>query len=175
MGAATSRLFADEGAKVAIADVLDDDGVQLAAKLGEAARFYHHDVTSEEGWAELIRAVEADLGPVDILVNNAGIPLFRTLLDTTLAEYERVLKVNLAGEFLGMHLGLAEGYRQVSERLHEALHREAGEGVADRAPRSARAGERLPGRGAGDVCASGLWKAQGPRPFGEGLGKPHEL
>lgn len=49
MGAATSRLFAEEGAKVAIADVLDDDGMQLAAELGEAARFYHHDVTSEEG------------------------------------------------------------------------------------------------------------------------------
>lgn len=102
MGAATTRLFVEEGAKVAIADVLDEDGTQLAAELGEAARFYHHDVTSEEGWAALVHAVEADLGPVDILVNNAGILLFRTLLDTTLAEYERVLKVNLTGEFLGI-------------------------------------------------------------------------
>ncbi len=102
MGAATSRLFAAEGAKVAITDVLEEDGAQLAAELGGAARFYRHDVTSEQGWADLVRAVEADLGPVDILVNNAGILLFRTLLDTTLAEYERVLKVNLTGEFLGI-------------------------------------------------------------------------
>lgn len=102
MGAATTRLFIAEGAKVAIADVLDEAGAQLAAELGEAVRFYHHDVTSEEGWAALVRAVETELGPVDILVNNAGILLFRSLLDTTLAEYEQVLKVNLTGEFLGI-------------------------------------------------------------------------
>ena len=102
MGAATSRLFAAEGAQVAIADLLDAEGAALAAELGDAARFYHHDVTSEEDWAKLVAAVEADLGPVDILVNNAGILLFRTLFDTTLADYQRVLNVNLVGEFLGV-------------------------------------------------------------------------
>jgi len=102
MGAATSRLFAAEGAKVAIADLLDDAGAALAADLGEVSRFYHHDVTSEEDWGRLVEAVEADFGPVDILVNNAGILLFRTLLETTRAEYERVLNVNLVGEFLGI-------------------------------------------------------------------------
>ncbi|MFK4793604.1 SDR family NAD(P)-dependent oxidoreductase [Sphingobium sp. ZW T5_29] len=102
MGAATSRLFAAEGAQVAIADLLDAEGAALAAELGDAARFYHHDVTSEEDWAKLVAAVEADLGPVDILVNNAGILLFRTLFDTTLADYQRVLNVNLVGEFLGI-------------------------------------------------------------------------
>jgi 3alpha(or 20beta)-hydroxysteroid dehydrogenase len=102
MGAATSRLFAAEGAQVAIADLLDPEGAALAAELGDAARFYHHDVTSEEDWAKLGAAVEADLGPVDILVNNAGILLFRTLFDTTLADYQRVLDVNLVGEFLGI-------------------------------------------------------------------------
>lgn len=102
MGAATSRLFAAEGAKVAIADLLDEAGEALATELGDAARFYHHDVTSEDGWAKLVEAVEADLGPVDILVNNAGILLFRALLETTLDEYEKVLNVNLVGEFLGI-------------------------------------------------------------------------
>jgi 3alpha(or 20beta)-hydroxysteroid dehydrogenase len=102
MGAATCRLFVAEGAKVTIADLLDDAGTALAAELGDAARFYHHDVTSEAAWASLIGAVESDLGPIDILVNNAGILLFRTLLETTLADYEKVLKVNLVGEFLGI-------------------------------------------------------------------------
>ncbi len=102
MGAATSRLFAAEGAKVAIADLLDAEGAALAAELGDAVRFYHHDVTSEADWAKLVAAVEADLGPVDILVNNAGILLFRTLFDTTLADYQKVLNVNLVGEFLGI-------------------------------------------------------------------------
>ena len=102
MGAATIRLFAAEGAKVAITDVLDDAGAALAAELGGQARFYRHDVTSEDDWARVVAAVEADLGPVDVLVNNAGILLFKTLLETTRAEYERVLQVNLVGEFLGI-------------------------------------------------------------------------
>lgn len=102
MGAATSRLFAAEGAKVAITDLLEDAGAALAAELGDRARFYRHDVSSEADWAAVVGAVEADLGPVDILVNNAGILLFRTLLDTSLEEYRRVLDVNLTGEFLGI-------------------------------------------------------------------------
>jgi len=102
MGAHTSRLFAAHGARVAIADMLEEEGMALAAELGDTARFYRHDVTSEADWAALVAAVEADFGPVDILINNAGVLLFRTLLETSLADYERVLKVNLVGEFLGI-------------------------------------------------------------------------
>lgn len=102
MGAATCRLFVQEGAQVAVADMLDAEGRALAAELGDAARFYHHDVTSEESWAGLMEQVQQDLGAVDVLVNNAGVLMFRTLLDTSLADYERVLKVNLVGEFLGI-------------------------------------------------------------------------
>ena len=102
MGAATSKLFAKEGAKVAITDVLENEGNALAKEIGDAARFYKHDVTSEAGWAQVVLAAEKDLGPIDILVNNAGILLFKTLLETSLEEYERVLRVNLVGEFLGI-------------------------------------------------------------------------
>ena len=102
MGAATSRLFVAEGAKVAITDVLEEEGRALAAELGDAARFYRHDVTSEAGWADVVQQAEADLGPVDVLVNNAGILMFKSLLATTLEDYERVLKVNLVGQFLGI-------------------------------------------------------------------------
>ena len=84
MGATTARMFVAEGAKVAITDVLDAEGAALAAELGDAARFYHQDVTSEAGWADLVSKVEADLGSVDVLLNNAGILMFRTLLETTL-------------------------------------------------------------------------------------------
>jgi 3alpha(or 20beta)-hydroxysteroid dehydrogenase len=102
MGAATSRLFAAEGAKVAITDVLEEEGKALAAELGDAARFYRHDVTGEAAWAEVVEQAEADLGPVDVLVNNAGILMFKSLLATTLEEYERLLRVNLVGQFLGI-------------------------------------------------------------------------
>jgi len=102
MGAATSRVFVAAGAKVAIADVLDDAGKALAEELGDNARFHHLDVTSERAWSEVVSRVEADLGPVDVLVNNAGILMFKGLMQTTLDDYRRVLEVNLVGEFLGI-------------------------------------------------------------------------
>ena len=100
MGAATSRLFAAEGAKLVIADVLDADGEKLAKEL-KGAQFVHHDVTSEDSWRNVVEKAGA-LGPIDILVNNAGVLLFKTLVTTELAEFERVLRVNLVGSFLGI-------------------------------------------------------------------------
>lgn len=102
MGGATSRALLAAGAKVAIADVLEAEGAALAAELGDAARFYRHDVTDEAAWATLVGKVEADLGPIDVLVNNAGVLMFKTLLDTSLEDYQQVLNVNLVGTFLGM-------------------------------------------------------------------------
>ena len=100
MGAATSRLFAAEGAKLIIADVLDADGEKLAKEL-KNTQFVHHDVTSEDSWRNVVEKASA-VGPIDILVNNAGVLLFKTLVTTELAEFERVLRVNLVGTFLGI-------------------------------------------------------------------------
>lgn len=102
MGAATVRLFVEAGARVAIADLLDEQGAALAAELGNGARFYRQDVTSEASWADVVSRTEAELGPIDVLVNNAGVLLFKSLLQTTLDDYRRVLEVNLVGEFLGI-------------------------------------------------------------------------
>jgi len=111
MGAATSRLFVSEGAKVAIADILDEDGAALARDLGASARYHRHDVTDAASWARLVGKVEADFGPVDVLVNNAGILVFKSLLDTTEEDFDRVISVNLKGAFLGLKAvapGMAE-------------------------------------------------------------------
>ena len=102
MGEATSRLFAAQGAKVAIADVLEERGQALAEELGADARYWKLDVTSEDEWAKVVADVEAVWGRVDVLVNNAGVLLFKSILETTKADYERVLGVNLVGEFLGV-------------------------------------------------------------------------
>jgi len=102
MGAATSRLFVAAGAKVVIGDVLEDDGARLAAELGEAARFCKLDVTSEADWSTVVSMAEAAFGPVDVLVNNAGILMFKSLFETSKADFEKVLGVNLVGEFLGI-------------------------------------------------------------------------
>ena len=75
-GAAESRLFAREGAKVVIADVLDADGMAVAAQINELggdATFVHLDVSSEEDWQEAIAATVSAYGKLDVLVNNAAI------------------------------------------------------------------------------------------------------
>src|SRR5579863_4403860 len=82
MGAATSRMFAAEGARVVIADVLDREGDKLAQELASAAHFHHHDVADEESWRNLIAATRRRWGRIDVLVNNAGVLLFRTIVDT---------------------------------------------------------------------------------------------
>lgn len=103
MGAATCRLFVEEGAKVVIADVLDADGQALAAQLGPSAHFAHLDVSDEAAWTALVADTEERFGAIDVLVNNAGVLLFRTLRETTKADFERVLSINLTGTFLGLH------------------------------------------------------------------------
>jgi 3(or 17)beta-hydroxysteroid dehydrogenase len=73
MGAATARLFAREGAKVVIADVLEREGRQIANAIGVAARFELLDVTNEDQWAAAVTATTRHFGKLDVLVNNAGI------------------------------------------------------------------------------------------------------
>jgi NAD(P)-dependent dehydrogenase (short-subunit alcohol dehydrogenase family) len=73
MGAATARMFAREGAKVVIADVLEHEGRQVADAIGASARFEPLDVTKEESWAAIVAATTRHFGKLDVLVNNAGI------------------------------------------------------------------------------------------------------
>lgn len=105
MGAATVRRFVAEGAKVLIADVLDEEGEALAAELGkDAARFQHHDVREEASWGAVRDAALSAFGAIDILVNNAGVLLFRTIQDTSLDDYRKVIDINLGGTFLGTRI-----------------------------------------------------------------------
>ncbi len=97
-GAAAVRACAAEGARVYAADVRDDLGEALAGELGDAVDYVHLDVTSEQDWADAV----ARIGRVDVLVNNAGVLHFGAVADTTLADYERVIRVNQIGTFLGM-------------------------------------------------------------------------
>ena len=101
-GEQEARLFASEGARVVVTDVLDDDGKQTAADIGAAATFHHHDVTSEAEWASVVDAVLAEHGQIDVLVNNAGIFQVLPLLMTSEADYRKVIDVNQIGVFLGM-------------------------------------------------------------------------
>lgn len=104
-GEAEARLFASKGAAVIIADVLAEEGRALAESLqeeGREVRFIYLDVTDPTSWAGAVALATEWKGRIDILVNNAGI-INRTIVETTSLEaWERVLKVNLTGAFLGI-------------------------------------------------------------------------
>jgi 3alpha(or 20beta)-hydroxysteroid dehydrogenase len=101
MGAATARLFAAEGARVVVADILPE-AHDMAREIGEAALSIHLDVSSEGSWQAAEAATRAHFGPATVLVNNAGIGFFAPLLDCDFADFQRVLSINLAGTFLGI-------------------------------------------------------------------------
>jgi 3alpha(or 20beta)-hydroxysteroid dehydrogenase len=101
-GAAAARLFVAEGARVVIADVNDEDGKELAQQLGDAAYYRHLDVSAEDEWSAVVGEAVETLGGLDVLVNNAGVLHFSSVADTTLEDYERVVRINQFGCFLGM-------------------------------------------------------------------------
>jgi len=101
-GEAEARLFASAGARVVLADVLDEQGQATAASIGSAASYLHLDVRDEARWAAVVEEVVRLHGRLDVLVNNAGIFPAGGLLDTTLADFERVVAINQTGVFLGM-------------------------------------------------------------------------
>ena len=103
IGWAIAQLFAREGATVVLTDI---DVDTLAAKLpqleGAAAHEQHrHDVSDEADWERMLASVQARHGKLDILVNNAGIAAEGAIEDVTLADWRRVMAVNLDGTFLG--------------------------------------------------------------------------
>jgi 3alpha(or 20beta)-hydroxysteroid dehydrogenase len=102
VGAELTRYFVQSGAKVVIADILDDRGEPLADELGDAAYFQHLDVTSQDDWEAAIPEAESRFGVVNVLVNNAAILHLATIADTSPDDFRRVLDVNLVGPMLGI-------------------------------------------------------------------------
>ena len=111
MGAAEARLFAREGAKVVIGDVLDDLGKQVESEIAEAggeATSVHLDVTSEADWANAVQTAVSSYGKLDILVNNAGIVFRSAGDDASVEEWDRLMDVNAKGVFLGTKSAIPE-------------------------------------------------------------------
>ncbi len=99
-GEATIRLFAEHGATVIGTDIDAETGARSAAAAGAA--FVHHDVAAASSWADVVRTAMESTGRIDVLVNNAGIIEWRTMTETPLDVWERVIAVNQTGPFLGM-------------------------------------------------------------------------
>ena len=104
IGAATARLFAREGARVVIGDLLEAEGrrveAELVAQSGQAL-YVPLDVTSESAWERAVAAAVSRFGRLDVLVNNAGIGGAGRLEETRLEDWNRVMDVNAKGVFLG--------------------------------------------------------------------------
>ncbi|MCP1471765.1 3alpha(or 20beta)-hydroxysteroid dehydrogenase [Sphingobium sp. OAS761] len=106
MGAATSRLFAREGARVVIADLLEEEGTALAQELGDNALYQRLDVADEASWIALVETVMSRHGRIDALVNNAAIVAFAPIVELSADLIDRVLAVNVKGAMLGLkHVG----------------------------------------------------------------------
>ncbi len=105
LGAAQAKALAREGACVAVADVADDYGQQMEAEIratGADAFYLHLDVTREEDWVRAVAMTVERYGKLDVLVNNAGIVIPRVPIEKmTVADWDRVMAVNLRGVFLG--------------------------------------------------------------------------
>lgn len=101
-GEAEARLLTAHGARVVLTDVLADQGKAVADDIGAAALFVAHDVSSPEGWQEVIDATSAAFGRIDILVNNAAISRPVKLEATEPELYEEIYRVNQFGVYLGM-------------------------------------------------------------------------
>lgn len=106
-GEEEARRFVAEGAQVVVTDVLDDELHVVAKDLGDRALAMRHDVSSEAAWSEVVTAALERFGRVDVLVNNAAIHHIRAIEDEPVADFERVLAVNLTGTFLGVRSVIA--------------------------------------------------------------------
>ena len=103
-GAAEAKLFAKEGAKVVITDILDNEGKKTEAEITETGGkclYMHHDVTNSKDWETIVSKTVEHFGKIDILLNNAGIAVWGTNDDTSEEIWDSVMDVNAKGVFLG--------------------------------------------------------------------------
>ena len=111
MGESEAKLFASEGAKVIIADVLEQEGRKIEAEISETggvALFLHLDVTDENQWREVVATTVSRFGRLDILVNNAGISGSSDPDTMSTAAWDSLMDINAKGVFLGIKHAIPE-------------------------------------------------------------------
>ena len=103
-GATEGRMFVREGAAVVLGDVLDDEGKKVEAEIranGGKATYVHLDVTREADWRAAVATAVQAYGKLNVLVNNAGILFRKKIEETSEADWDRIMAVNVKGVFLG--------------------------------------------------------------------------
>jgi len=103
IGAASVRLFAEEGAKVVLADLQDEKGKALASELDGSVEFMHTDVTVENDVERLVRYAVSNFGRLDCIFNNAGIAgAVGPIESVTVDAFDKTVSVILKGVYLGI-------------------------------------------------------------------------
>lgn len=106
LGLEDAKLLAAEGAKVILTDVNAEKGEAAAGSVGKSARFFRHDVSSEEDWKRVLDETTRAFGGLDILVNNAGVVVLSSPEDCTLEEFRFANRIMSEGVFLGCKYAL---------------------------------------------------------------------
>jgi 3alpha(or 20beta)-hydroxysteroid dehydrogenase len=106
IGGAIAQAIVEADGKVVIGDLLDDEGLGLAEKLGPSASYVHLDVTSPDDWNGAVAAAVETYGELSVLVNNAGIGTFAPIDRFSHADWDRIVAVNLTGAFNGIQAGV---------------------------------------------------------------------
>ena len=148
IGAAIGSRLAAEGARVVLGDILEESEFEVAEELGASGLCLRLDVTSGQDWADAVRAAVDRFGGLDILVNNAGIVNFGPIGDYSLAQWDRVLAVNLTGTFQG-----------ITAAVPALRRRQGGSIINISSIAGIRGYEQLPGYTASKFGVRGLTKA----------------
>ena len=101
-GAVIARVLVEEGARVLLVDVKDEQGEKVAASLGDAAAYAHCDITDEADWNAAVAQCVDRFGSVTTLVNNAAVLHLAPIWETTPDDFTRTMSVNALGAFLGI-------------------------------------------------------------------------
>lgn len=107
LGEAFSRAVVENGGKVVISDILDEEGTAVATELGESAIYVHLDVTKADEWEAAVARAEDHFGRLDGLVNNAGVTASGTKVDEEpLETFQNIIQINLVSVHTGMHFAI---------------------------------------------------------------------
>ena len=106
LGESHARAMIAQGARVVVADILDDDGQALVAELGGASRYFHLDVTSRSEWAKAVAFTLQEFGALNVLINNAGIAHFSPIGEYKPEQWDTMIAINLTGVFNGVDASL---------------------------------------------------------------------
>jgi 3alpha(or 20beta)-hydroxysteroid dehydrogenase len=101
-GEIIARLFVKEGAKVIVADVLDDRAKGWVGELGDDGAYVHLDITEDEDWQQAVAFATDRFGVPTVLVNNAAVLYNGSIAKTPNEEFDRLYRVNLRGAFQGI-------------------------------------------------------------------------